>query len=122
MGKYTDKAVTELRSVRSEVEQELSRIDEAIALLGGVRETKKAKSTKPCCTKQEVVGVVERLLSDNETLTVAEIDGLAKDKFSREQNKSLSGFAMRLKEALADPRFTEFVPGQYRLAGKVTSH
>lgn len=73
------------------------------------------KSSKPCCTKNEVIEVFTILLTDNETLTPDELEGLAKDKLQGDLGKSLSGFAMRQREALSDPRFVMTQDGDYRL-------
>ena len=59
--------------------------------------------------------MVERLLNDNGSLSRDEIEGLAKHKLKHEENKNLSGFAMRFEEALQDSMFVEVSPGSYRL-------
>ncbi|MEM6484907.1 MAG: hypothetical protein AAF662_07990 [Pseudomonadota bacterium] len=59
--------------------------------------------------------IVAKILCDNPVLTREEIETFAKDKASSELGKSLSGFAMRLKEALTDSLFAEFQLGRYRL-------
>ena len=55
------------------------------------------------------------MLTDNGMLSRSELEELAKDKLSNELGKSLSGFAMRFKEALADPQFLETSQGVYQL-------
>ena len=116
MVNHVQKAIDGLRQVRGQLAVELERVDNALAALGsGEARPKQARVTRPCCTKNEVTEIVAKLLDDNPVLTREEIEALAKDKASNDLGKSLSGFAMRLKEALTDPRFDEFEPNKYRL-------
>lgn len=95
------KAIEGLSQARKEASEELERIDAALAALrAGSGKSRTSRSTKPCCTKREVVDVVMQLLRDNGVLSRDELEGLAKDKLANDLGKSLSGFAMRLKEPL----------------------
>jgi len=55
------------------------------------------------------------LLRDNGSLTVDELDALARDNVVNERHKSLSMYANLFKQALADPQFKEVQPGTYVL-------
>ncbi len=116
---YNDvrEAVDGLRRLRRNLAEQIERIDAALAQLGeGAPKTRTGRSAKPCCTKSEVITLLTGLLRDNRALSRSDLEELAKEKITGDLGKSLSGYAMRLKEALAEPRFTEFAPGQYRLS------
>lgn len=113
---YVQKATDALRQVREQLVEQLQRIDAALAALGESEQThKEVRRKKPCCTKDEVVGIVAGLLNDNGLLSRTELEELAKEKLSRELGKNLSGFAMRFKETLKEPQFKEVTEGQYSL-------
>ena len=116
MKNHLQHAIDSLRSERDMLLSQLERIDSAIASLDGKpSRAKSSRSSKPCCTKQEVIEIIEGLLRDNGQLTVTELEGLAKEKLSNELNKSLSGFAMRFKEAIREPKFVSNDSETYRL-------
>lgn len=116
---YVQTAIDGLRQVRTQLIKQLDRVDAALAALGeGVSASKQPRSKKPCCTRSEVVEIIAGLLADNGALTKTEIEDLAEEKIKVDLGKSLSGFAMRLAEALVDPRFMEVAPGQYRLTSE----
>lgn len=117
MATYEKRAEDSLRQIRSELVGELEKIDEAlIPFERNPSMAKRSRPAKPCCTKHEVTEIVARLLCDKQTLDRGEIEARAKKQARDELGKNLSGFSMRLKEALTDPLFTEFEPGRFRLA------
>ena len=117
MANYVQKAIDGLKQVRDELAHQLERIDMALAALDeGVQKTRSTRSRKPCCNKDEVISILRELLRDNGSLSKSELEELAKDKLSNQFGKSLSGFAMRFKEALSNAEFTEVTPGVYQLA------
>lgn len=119
MVNYEQKATDALRQVREQLTEQLDHIDAALAALGeGARSPKQSRRKKPCCTKSEVVEIIAGLLNDNGSLSRTELEELAKEKISRELGKNLSGFAMRFREALGEPQFSEFAPGEYLLKPK----
>lgn len=116
MANYVQMAVEAILLVRGQLIRQLEQIDASLAALGeGTTQKRSARSRKPCCTKDEVIEILAALLRDNGSLTRNELEELAKDEVSTVRQKSLSGFAMRLQEALADPQFQEVAPGEYRL-------
>ncbi len=115
MTNQVQRAVEGLLGVKKTLEEELKRVDKALEALSG---GSPKRAGKKCCTKREVIEVVVGLLRDNVQLTFDEIEGLAKDKIANERSKSLSGFAMRLKEALSDNLFVEIEPRLYALAAR----
>ncbi len=118
MNEHKEKAVAHLLEHRQELVSVLERVDMALAALEAKKpaSNRSSRATKACCTKKEVIAIFTGLLRDNEELSVSELEELAKDQIVNERQKSLSGFAMRMKEALADSLFTEYAPGKYRLA------
>jgi len=115
------KAIVSLGEKLKTEKVELAQLRKARQAIEGVvsepsASSKQSKSSKPCCNKQEVIAILDGLLRDNGSLTKSELESLAKDKLSNDLNKSLSGFAMRLKEALAETQFREISPGTYELA------
>ncbi len=115
--------VKSLRTQLAVAEEDVSRVVTALNALEQKPAKKGVKKTsptgprvgKPCCTKKEVIAILSVLLRDNGALTRVELGDLAKDKLIHEHHKSLSGFAMRFKEALADAQFHETSPGTYEL-------
>jgi len=113
---YVQKAIDVLRQGREQLVEQVQRIDAALAVFDECEPThKEVRRKKPCCTKDEVVGIVAGLLNDNGLLSRTELEELAKEKLRRELGKNLSGFAMRFKESLKEPQFKEVAEGQYRL-------
>ena len=99
------------------IDDKRNRLNAAIEALGsGRKKAKSTRRTKPCATKAEVVQIVMDLLKDNGSLSMEDLDGLAKDRLSRDLGKSLSGFGLRFREALADPRFIVDADGDCVLA------
>ncbi len=113
MASYAKKAIDWLQKVRQELKEQLEQIDTAIVALGG---SVNAKSKKPCCDKNEVIEILTELLRENGSLTMKELDELARDNIVNKRNKSLSMYANLFKKALADPRFAEVAPGTFALA------
>ncbi|MCA8998765.1 MAG: hypothetical protein KDA80_17330 [Planctomycetaceae bacterium] len=101
-----EEEASRLRTLLADVEDQSARLTAALAALtAGHSKSRTAKRGKPCATKQEVATILVGLLEDNGSLTVDDLEGLAKDKLSNQLGKSLSGFRLRYQEALADPRF-----------------
>ena len=112
-----NKQLERLHSEVSVLEEQRSRLTAAIeALSGGAKKGRAPKRGKPCTTKAEVIQILSQLLQDNHSLAPEDLEGLAKDRLSRELGKSLSGFSLRWKQALRDPRFVLRSDGQYELA------
>lgn len=117
MDDYVRLAVESLQQVRDQLVNQLDRLDAALAALGpGKKASRPPQARKPCCTKDDVITIVAGLLRDNGQLTLDELEGLAKGKIKDERQMSLSGFAMRFKEALADSRFREVGENIFALA------
>lgn len=111
-----------LRSELSVLEGDLRRITAALSALTGAADApppKKQgkggkKSGKRAAGKADVVKLIHSVLSEDAVLEEAELkqrieERLGLDGFSR------MGFALRFKEALADPKFIDS-PGGIRLA------
>jgi len=112
MANYAKKAIDLLQKVRQELKEQLEQIEAAIVALGG---SVNAKTKKPCCDKNEVIEILTKLLQENGSLTLKELDELARDNIANQRNKSLSMYANLFKKALADPQFAEVAPGTFAL-------
>lgn len=112
-----DEQAARLRSELGAIDDKRNRMIAAVEALGlGRKKAKSTRRSKPCATKVEVVQILVDLLKDNCSLSTEDLDGLAKDRVSRDLGKSLSGFGLRFKEALADPRFIVDADGECVLA------
>jgi len=113
MANYAKKAIGLLQKVLQELEEEHEQVKSAIIALGG---SVNPKSKKPCCDKNEVIEILTELLQENGSLTIKELDELARDNIVNKRNKSLSMYANLFKKALVDPQFAEVAPGTFALA------
>lgn len=118
MGNHLQKSIDSLHQARELLTIELDRIEAALRALGGAKTVSRShRVTKPCCTKSDVIEIVRSLLEQRPNLPRHEIEKLAKEKASKEQGKSLSGFAMRFTEALADPSLADVLTVKMQTAG-----
>lgn len=113
-----------LREQLTRVESEQAPLEAALAALdeqskGRTKSTTKGK--KPCAKKADVEAVCQTLLIDNGSLSLDDLEALAKDKLSREQGFNLSGFGLRFKECLASDSFSVSADGVVTTADKVAS-
>lgn len=108
-------------TLRDEALEEVAYYEALLEQPKASKPARRPKSGKSCCTKKEVIEVLEGLLRDNGALSKAELEDLAKDKLGNELGKNLSGFAMRMKEALAGSRFMEVESGKYALDREIES-
>ncbi len=89
---------------------ELTRVRAAIANLSveptrrktSKRRKKQTRKKGRGVTRAQVLGCMERLLSSEKTMRVTKLERLVRDNF---RNRKLSGFSLRLREALTDGRF-----------------
>lgn len=123
MANYVQKAIDCLWLERGQLAERLTQVDAALTELGeSVKRPKPARAGKPCCTKSEVLEVLTGLLRDNGPLSPDELEGLAKHKVTNDLGKSLSGFAMRFREALTDALIVDAGSGKLRLAADERSN
>ena len=115
MSTRRERLIAFIGAIIDETREELAFYEEIGERIGSKKRISRAKTSKACCTKSEVTSVVAGLLSDKGMLSRAELEELAKDKLSNQLGKSLSGFAMRFKEALGDAQFIEITPGTFQL-------
>ncbi|MEM7811337.1 MAG: hypothetical protein AAF532_07670 [Planctomycetota bacterium] len=112
-----DEEANRLRQRLAELDAQRDRLNAALLALSGESQTKKRKrSGKPAATKAEVIDVIAGLLRDNTTLAPDDLKDLTKDKVANDLGKGLNGFALRFREALADPMFVQGPDGLIRLA------
>lgn len=105
-----------LQQEQSAIDEKRKRLIAAIEALGGKpQKIRSSKRSKPCAKKAEVLQIMTELLQDNGELSIDDLAGLAKDRLSNEMGRSLSGFSLRQKEALTDPRFVLGHDGRYGL-------
>ena len=101
-----------LRCELTSLENELARIDAALAALAGTtqptltakhgkKETR--KSAAPSATKALVTDLILQVLSTNSVIQVQDLKSLVERKLI-ERGHNRNGYAMRFKEALTDPR------------------
>lgn len=81
----------------------------------GTRKSGSSTPNKPSPTKQATLSVILKILSENPSVPLEDLEGLVSDKLT-EQGRDLKGFAMRFKEALGDPRILEREPGVYAIS------
>lgn len=104
-----------LRSELQAMDENLERIDSAIAALdgtaGGSRPAKAApikerkKITNPSANKADVIKFMESLLEERGKMNENELKEAVESKL-KESNYTLMGFSLRFKEAKADARFS----------------
>lgn len=95
-----------LKGQLASVEEQSARLRAALeALGGGPPKAKPPKRGRPCAKKAEVLEIVTKLVRENGVVPVDDLEGLAKETVSSELGRSLSGFGLRFRESLADPRF-----------------
>lgn len=117
-----DEQAERLQGELQAVDEKRRRLTAAIeALSTGGKKFRSSKRTKPCSTKAEVIQILSQLLSDNGSLALDDLEGLAKDRLANELGKSLSGFGLRMKEALSDSRFVRRSDGHYGLSTPSTA-
>ena len=79
--------------------------------------TKKTKSDKASCTKNDVIEHVTVILNENNTLEVKDLKDLAESR-AAESGKDLKGFAMQFQKVLRSGLVHECRPGVYQLNHK----
>ncbi len=95
-----------LRTDLAELKEERQKLEAALlALGGGPAKAKPAKRGKPCITKQEVTALVTKLVRDKGPMTKQALETLAQERLAEDGQRSLSGFSLRLREALQGPEF-----------------
>jgi hypothetical protein len=77
------------------------------------------KPSKPSVNKQDVVSAIQDALQDETPMTADALKEAVQEKLQQE-GKSMQGFALRFKEALADSRFVTSAAG-YRLTNSFDS-
>jgi hypothetical protein len=106
--------VKQRREELKAAESELKRVRKALGRLGIKSERKERKRGKPAPTKEEVIAVVEDILSEREVVHAEVLEQEVVEAIVR-QGKSKMGLSLRIKEALKDKRFAPDDDG-YRLA------
>ena len=102
----------ELKVKLTSVEADLKRVRGALSALG---EKPAAKAGgKPAATKKDVVQAVSHVLENHEVVAHDDIRRGVEAQLA-DRGKSRQGLALRLEEALKDPRFVN-TPSGYRLA------
>jgi hypothetical protein len=122
-------SVTARRTELATLEEELSRIDAALAALAGnapkpVNNGSKAKVPRkttqtPSAKKADVIAAMRRVLVTEDVLEASELKKQVETQLA-EQGFNRFGFAMRWNEACHDPQFVE-TPEGYRLAHETNS-
>ncbi len=121
--------ITELKRLREPLEHEETGLKEKLSLcqaqlhkldaaLLALSDTPRRASriSKRSVTKSELIEVITDLLKSNGRLSRADLEGLAKKRFSEDSERSLSGFGLRFKEAMNDRNFTMSSTGEITLA------
>ena len=108
-----EKVKAELKEDLKATEDQLKRVEGALSALG-VKPTANGTEKKKAATKIEVTQIVEALLKDHGVVEEENLKAFVEQKL-KEAGKSFIGLALRLKEALKDPRFVDS-PAGYRLA------
>ena len=96
-----------LERLRVEVksaESQLAQVRKALASLKGKQNTAVAK--KPTATKEEVVRTIESILQAVGSVQQEELKIKVEENL-KTQGKSLTGFAMRFKNALNEPQYMQ---------------
>ena len=101
-----------LRAQLHDADRKLKRVQAAIKALAA-RPDQKKSPRKPSAAKADVINIVGNLLKAKAVLPEAELRTNV-EKQIVQSGKSRMGLALRLKEALADTRFT-MTPEGYRL-------
>ena len=92
------------------------RAEAALRALGG-NQKPKPSDRKPSASKADVIGVITSLLTKAGVIPELELRRQV-ERHVTASGKSRMGLALRMKEALADSRFTETEQG-YQLAARV---
>ena len=115
-----DTQAEELEASLSAINETRKRLRAALNALAGTNGRGRSKQAKKCVTKDMVIKLAEQLVRDNERLQRSDLEQLLQHKI-QEQNYSLSGFALRLNEALATPRFFVSEGGIVTLRSRVVA-
>lgn len=87
------------------VQEQMARLTAALrALRGGKAQPRAAKPGKSYATKRDVEKAVFALLGQQTEIPLKKLEGEVKRQLSDNLQKSLSGFGLRFREVLDDPR------------------
>lgn len=122
--------VTARRTELATLEEELSRIDAALAALAGnapkpvsngarTRQLRKATQT-PSAKKADVIAAMTRVLKTHQEMEADQLKQQV-EKLLTQEGFNRFGFAMRWNEACRDPQFSE-TPNGFRFANATTTN
>ena len=109
LGRLTDLSGSLSAQLRT-VDAQLKRVRQALKALTSKSVAISAKNSKPCVSKVEVVTIIEALLGTCEVISASDLRIRVEQEVVK-TGKSRMGLALRIKEALAMPRFHETAEG-----------
>lgn len=108
--------LTEIEGLIGEIEGRNKRPTKSV-VRSRATNSKEAKSVREtnCTNKVEMLKIITKILADNETVPVNDLQGLVEDELRR-SGRNLSMAAKIFKDCLADTSLAEVIPGRYALA------